>query len=64
MAQDNGSYQFLVIDNAKPVEAAVNAGLDKIETIVYDFDDAKANGPKYYAEFFEVIANDDRVKTK
>ncbi len=64
MAQDNGSYQFLVIDNAKPVEAAVKAGLDKIETIVYNFDDAKANGPKYYAEFFEVIANDDRVKTK
>ena len=64
MAQDNGSYQFLVIDNAKPVEAAVNAGLDKIETIVYDFNDAKVNGPKYYAEFFEVIANDDRVKTK
>ncbi len=64
MAQDNGSYQFLVIDNAKPVEAAVNAGLDKIETIVYNFDDAKVNGPKYYAEFFEVIANDDRVKTK
>ena len=53
LAQDNGSYQFLVIDNAKPVEAAVNAGLDKIETIVYDFDDAKVNGPKY-----------DRVKTK
>ncbi|MCR4940423.1 MAG: ABC transporter substrate-binding protein [Treponemataceae bacterium] len=64
IAQDNGSYQFLVIDNAKPVEAAVKAGLDKIETIVYDFNDAKVNGPKYYAEFFEVISNDDRVKTK
>ena len=64
LAQDNGSYQFLVIDNAKPVSAAVKAGLDKIETIKYDFDDAKTNGPKYYAEFFEVIAADDRVKTK
>lgn len=64
IAQDNGSYQFLVIDNAKPVDAAVKAGLDKIETIVYDFEDAKKNGPKYYGEFFEVIANDDRVKTK
>ncbi len=64
IAQDNGSYQFLVIDNAKPVDAAVKAGLDKIETIVYDFDDAKLNGPKYYGEFFEVIAQDDRVKTK
>lgn len=64
LAQKNGSYQFLVIDNAAPVEAAVNAGLDKIQTINYNFDDAKANGPKYYSEFFEVIANDDRVKTK
>lgn len=64
MAQDNGSYQFLVIDNAKPVVAAVKAGLDKIETIVYDFDDAKTNGPSYYAKFFEAIANDDRIKTK
>lgn len=64
LAQDNGSYQFLVIDNAKPVEAAVKAGLDKIETINYDFDDAKVNGPSYYSKFFEVISNDDRVKTK
>lgn len=64
IAQDNGSYQFLVIDNAKPVEAAVKAGLDKISTINYDFNDAKANGPKYYSKFFEVIAADDRVKTK
>lgn len=63
LAQENGSYQFLVIDNAKPVSAAVKAGLDKIETIKYDFDDAKENGSKYYAEFFEVIANDNRVKT-
>ena len=64
LAQDNGSYQFLVIDNAKPVEVAIKNGLDKIETMVYNFDDAKTNGPKYYAEFFEVISKDDRVKTK
>ncbi|WP_178842449.1 ABC transporter substrate-binding protein [uncultured Treponema sp.] len=64
LAQDNGSYQFLVIDNAKPVEVAIKNGLDKIETMVYDFDDAKTNGPKYYGEFFEVISKDDRVKTK
>lgn len=61
LAQDNGSYQFLVIDNAKPVAAAVKSGLDKIQTIVYNFDDAKVNGPSYYAKFFEVIANDNRV---
>ncbi len=64
LAQDNGSYQFLVIDNAKPVEVAVKAGLDKITTINYDFDDAGTNGPAYVNQFFEVIANDDRVKTK
>lgn len=64
LAQSNGSYQFLVIDNAKPVKAAVDAGLDKIETIKYDFDDAKICGPSYYKKFFEVIAADDRVKTK
>jgi len=62
LAQDNGSYQFLVIDNAKPVTAAVKAGLDKIQTIVYDFNDAKINGPSYYKKFFEVIADDARVK--
>jgi iron(III) transport system substrate-binding protein len=46
----------------QPVTAAVKAGLDKIETIVYDFDDAKINGPSYYAQFFEVIADDSRVQ--
>lgn len=64
LAQDNGSYQFLVIDNAKPVDVAVKAGLDKITTINYDFDDAGTNGPAYVSQFFEVISNDDRVKAK
>ncbi len=64
LAQENGSYQFLVIDNANPVQAAVDAGLDKIETIDYDFADAAANGPAYRARFFETIANDGRVKTQ
>lgn len=64
MAQENGSYQFLVIDNAKPVDAAVKAGLDKINTINYDFEDAKYHTADYVKEFFQVIAADDRVKTK
>lgn len=64
LAQQNGSYQFLVIDNAAPVGAAVQAGLDKIETINYDFEDAKVNGDRYYGEFFNVISQDDRIKTK
>lgn len=64
IAQDNGAYQFLVIDNARPVQPAVDAGLDKIETIVYDFDDAATNGAKYVNDFFETISNDGRVQTK
>jgi len=64
LAQENGSYQFLVIDNANPVKAAVNAGLDKIETINYDFEDAKTHTSEYVQDFFTVIASDDRVKTK
>ena len=63
MAQENGSYQFLVIDNAKPVQAAVDAGLDKINTINYDFEDAKYHTSEYVQDFFKVIAADDRVKT-
>ena len=34
------------------------------EDILAKIADAKANGQKYYSEFFEVIAADDRVKTK
>ena len=64
LAQENGSYQFLVIDNAKPVKAAVKAGLDKIKTINYDFEDAKYHTSQYVQDFFKVIASDDRVKTK
>ena len=62
IAQDYGAYQFLVIDNAKPVEAAVNAGLDKISTMNYDFEDAKVNGAKYYDEFFSAVSVDARFE--
>lgn len=64
IAQDNGSYQFLVIDNARPVEAALKAGLDKIETINYNFEDAKQHTSEYVQDFFSVISSDDRVKTQ
>ncbi|MBP3710168.1 MAG: ABC transporter substrate-binding protein [Treponema sp.] len=62
LAQDNGSYQFLVIDNAKDVQAAVDAGLDKINTINYDFEDAKYHTSEYVQEFFKVISDDSRVQ--
>lgn len=64
LAQENGSYQFLVIDNAKPVQAALDAGLDKIETINYDFEDAKMHTADYVQKFFSVINADTRVKTQ
>lgn len=64
IAQENGSYQFLVISNADPVQAAVDAGLDTIATIEYDFEDATANGSAYRERFFEVINNDGRVMTE
>lgn len=64
LAQENGSYQFLVIDNANPVKATVNVGLDKIETINYDFKDAKIHTSEYVQDFFTIIASDDRIKTK
>ena len=62
LSQENGAYQFLVIDNAAPVKVAVDAGLDKIKTINYDFEDAKLKGEKYYAEFFDSIVVDDRFE--
>lgn len=64
LAQDNGSYQFLVIKNGKPVSVAVAAGLDKVQTINYDFTDAAKNSERYIQDFYSVIQNDDRVKTK
>lgn len=64
LAQENGSYQFLVIDNGKPVPAAVSAGLDTIQTINYDFDDSAKNGDRYVKDFFASIKNNGRVKTK
>ena len=62
LAQDYGAYQFLVIDNAKPVEAAVKAGLDKIATMNYDFEDAKLHGNEYYEEFFKSVKVDGRFE--
>lgn len=64
LAQEHGSYQLLCLDNASEVSAAVEAGLDKIETIKYDFADAIANGSAYRERFFEVISNDGRVMTE
>ena len=66
LAQDNGSYQFLVIDNAKQPEAAAKFGLDPENVMDYDFEDAKNNIKTYVEEVFTALgaAADDRFKTE
>lgn len=63
LASENGAYQMVVLDNAKPVNPAISAGLDKIETIDFDLEDAKINGAYYCQEFFKNVHKDNRFKT-
>lgn len=51
LAAKNGSYQFLVVDGAKQPQAAIDAGIDKIKTMDYDFDDAKINTAHYVEDW-------------
>ena len=55
-AKDNGSYQFLVIDNAEQPQIAIEFGLDPNNVIDYDFDDATANIKTYVQEVMDAIA--------
>lgn len=66
IAKDNGSYQFLVLDNAEQPKEATEFGLDPNNVIQYDFEDAKANTAKYVEDFFNALgsAADDRFKTE
>ena len=66
LAQDNGSYQFLVIDNATQPAIATEFGLDPENVMDYDFEDAKQNITKYVEEVFVALgdAADDRFKTE
>ena len=66
LAQDNGSYQFLVIDNATQPAVATEFGLDPENVMDYDFEDAKANITTYIEEVFNALgaAADDRFKTE
>jgi len=56
IAQENGSYQFLVIDNAKQPQAAYDFGLDPNNVIDYDFDDATKNIKTYQKEVMDALA--------
>ena len=70
IAKDNGSYQFLVIDNAEQPAQAAEFGLDPDNVMDYDFDDATANIKTYVEEVMNAIAasgadtGEDRFKTE
>ena len=56
LAKENGSYQFLVIDNAEQPEIAYEFGLDPSNVIDYDFADATANIKRYVSEVMDALA--------
>ena len=56
LAAQNGSYQFLVIDNATQPEAATEFGLDPTNVMDYDFDDATKNIKTYVEEVMNALA--------
>ena len=66
LAQDNGSYQFLVIDNATQPAIATEFGLDPENVMDYDFEDATLNIKTYVEEVFTALgeAADDRFQTE
>ncbi len=67
LADDAGSYQFLVIDTAQQPAALANfPDLDPNNTIDYNFEDAKENTSKYVKDYFDALgaSADDRFKTE
>ena len=65
LAKDNGSYQFLVIDNAEQPEQAAEFGLEPENVMDYDFDDAKKNIGTYIEEVMNALGGgDDRFQTE
>ena len=70
LAKDNGSYQFLVIDNAEQPSQAADFGLDPDNVMDYDFEDAKQNIGTYIEEVMNAITaagadtGADRFKTE
>ena len=55
LAAQNGSYQFLVIDNAHQPEQAEEFGLDPDNVMEYDFEDAKQNTSQYVSEVMDAL---------
>ena len=69
LAAENGSYQFLVIDNATQPAQAAEFGLDPDNVMDYDFEDAKNNIGTYIEEVMDALSKsgadtgEDRFKT-
>ena len=65
LAQKNGSYQFLVLDNAKQPEIATEYGLDPNNVMDYNFEDAKKHTEQYVKDVMEALGGgDNRFKTE
>ncbi len=66
LAAQNGSYQFLVLDNAQQPAIAAEFGLDPNNVMDYDFADAKANTTQYVEDVMNALgsAADDRFQTE
>ncbi len=64
-ANECGSYQFLVLDNAEQPPEADRFGLRLDHLMEYDFEDARNNTSAYVAELMEALgpAVDDRFQT-
>ena len=65
LAAQNGSYQFLVIDNAEQPAVATEYGLDPNNTMEYDFDQAKADTKQNVEDVMAALGGgDDRFQTE
>jgi len=54
-AAEVGSYQFLVLDDAKQPEVAIEYGLDPDNVMDYDFEDAKENTEQYTTDLMTAL---------
>lgn len=62
LAAKNGSYQFLVVDGAKQPQAAIDAGVDQVKLMDYDFDDAKENTAHYVTDWMKAVMKEAPTK--
>lgn len=65
LAAENGSYQFLVLDDVEQPAVAAEYGLDPDNVMDYDFEDAKENTTTYVEELMNALGGgDDRFQTE